>query len=564
MLLAACGFTDETDRQVSSFRRQKRCLQHKRVIGLELGGLQLGGVISPSIGNLSFLISLDLSNNSFGGTIPQEVGKLFRLEYLYMSSNVLRRGMPTSLSNCSRLLDLHLYTNPLGGGVPSELGSLKKLVVLDIGNLTSLIQLSLGECFCFRVQKLETEPERISLMNQATHIKPKLKKSIQISFRANALLQWYPNFPSAVVLSRSVDKQFMVQCLLRITNYPDLGKCLLMENLYLRENFFYREIPDIRGLVGLKRVDLSNNISGSILGYFSSFPLLEYLNQSNNNFEGRVPTKAKFQNSSLVSVSGNNNLCGGIKDLKLKPCFEIAPPMDTSKVVIGVSTTIFFLLLLVITSLFLCWFIKINMNLQTDNPTPSALETFYGKITCSSIDYQENEFRALIYEFMPHGSVDMWLHQKEVEDIAHCDLKPNKVLLDDDFIAHVSDFGLARLLLKFDEEYILNQLTSAGVRGTIGYTAPATPSQRCQTQLLDIVDKSMLHSSLKDVFPLVECLTLILEVGLRCCEGSPTNRLAMSQAEKELISVRESFYKSIKCYTRRYGWCRYSCTEKHL
>ncbi|WZZ34704.1 hypothetical protein YC2023_018105 [Brassica napus] len=91
---------------------------------------------------------------------------------------------------------------------------------------------------------------------------------------------------------------------------------------------------------------------------------------------------------------------------------------------------------------------------------------------CSSIDYQGNEFRDLIYEFMPRGSVDMWLHRKEVEDIAHCDLKPNNVLLDYDFTAHVSDFGLARLLLKFDEEYILNQLTSAGVRGTIGYSTP--------------------------------------------------------------------------------------------
>ncbi|KAF2560448.1 hypothetical protein F2Q70_00016994 [Brassica cretica] len=67
---------------------------------------------------------------------------------------------------------------------------------------------------------------------------------------------------------------------------------------------------------------------------------------------------------------------------------------------------------------------------------------------CSSIDYQGNEFRALIYEFMPHRSVDMWLHRKEVEDIAHCDLKPNNVLLDDDFIA------------------------LSGVRETISYAAP--------------------------------------------------------------------------------------------
>ncbi|CAA7029330.1 unnamed protein product [Microthlaspi erraticum] len=38
--------------------------------------------------------------------------------------------------------------------------------------------------------------------------------------------------------------------------------------------------------------------------------------------------------------------------------------------------------------------------------------------------------------------------------------------------AHVSDFGLARLLLKFDKRVFLNQLSSGGVRGTIGYAAP--------------------------------------------------------------------------------------------
>ncbi|KAF8082704.1 hypothetical protein N665_0809s0007 [Sinapis alba] len=156
----------------------------------------------------------------------------------------------------------------------------------------------------------------------------------------------------------------------------------------------------------------------------------------------------------------------------------------------------------------------------------------------------------------------------------------------DDLTAHVSDFGLARILLKFDQETFINQLSSAGVRGSIGYAAPEyamggeisvhgdaysfgililemfsgkRPTDEMfggditlrscirsalPEQVLDVADESVLHNGLRIGFPVAECLTRVLEVGLRCSEESPANRLGMSEVVKELISIKERFFKA--------------------
>ncbi|XP_028055180.1 probable LRR receptor-like serine/threonine-protein kinase At3g47570 [Camellia sinensis] len=54
----------------------------------------------------------------------------------------------------------------------------------------------------------------------------------------------------------------------------------------------------------------------------------------------------------------------------------------------------------------------------------------------------------------------------------HCDMKPSNILLNEDMIGHVGDFGLARFLQEANYNFNVKQGSSTGVRGTIGYTAP--------------------------------------------------------------------------------------------
>ncbi|MFS8027227.1 putative protein kinase RLK-Pelle-LRR-XII-1 family [Helianthus anomalus] len=509
-----------------------------------LGENYISGSLPSSIGNLFGLTEIDLSLNNFTDMIPESIGQLQNLERLYLVSNAFSGIIPPSIGNLSFLTELYMGANKFEGTIPSTLSSCKKLILLslfqnnlrgsvpkEIFQLSSLsIVLDLGENNLSGVL-----PQEIGNLKNLGHL----------DLSENRLSGELPS---------------------------SFSSCISLESLDLSSNFFHGSIPEALGsLRGLEYINLSrNNFSGPLPTYLQKLDLKD-VDLAYNNFEGEVPVKGVFSNTSIISLIGNHRLCGGIPDLHLPKCTASDSKRSTRKlsirvvVVISLSSTV--VGLAVVSFLLFHYCKKRNTNKQLDTISTKSFEKIsYGKLfkategfslenligtgsfasvykgvldesgftvaikvlnlnlrggfksfmakcgalrnirhrnlvkvitSCSSIDFQGNDFKALVYDFMPNGSLESWLHSIQqmldlaqriniIKDVAcaieylhchcgnvvvHCDLKPSNILLDTDMIAHVGDFGLAKILSPEGISNAKNNSSSV-FRGTIGYAPP--------------------------------------------------------------------------------------------
>ncbi|KAH1148596.1 hypothetical protein GYH30_043298 [Glycine max] len=112
---------------------------------IELSDNNFYGHLSPNWGKFGSLTSLKISNNNLSGVIPPELGGATKLEQLHLFSNHLTGNIPQDLCNLT-LFDLSLNNNNLTGNVPKEIASMQKLRTLKLGsnNLSGLIPKQLG------------------------------------------------------------------------------------------------------------------------------------------------------------------------------------------------------------------------------------------------------------------------------------------------------------------------------------------------------------------------------------------------------------------------------------
>ncbi|CDP21679.1 unnamed protein product, partial [Coffea canephora] len=455
---------------------------------LSLSRIQIGGILPTAIANLSTkLTSLWLNDNIISGIIPDSVGKLVKMQELYLSENSFTGEIPSTIGDISELQILVLEQNMLTGNIPVSLSN------------------------CSNLQGFTVTQNRLSGALP--------KELLGLSSLSLGLLLAQNQFTGSLP--------------------SEVGNLKNLVSLDISENKLSGSVPSTLGeLKSIQVIDLSqNNLSGQIPASLAKLNFISTLNLSYNMLEGEVPMDGIFANYSAFSALGNGKLCGGIKALNLSSC-----PKPTKKKA-KLSTPI------VIRS-----YAELYDSTNGFSPENLIGEGKYGSVykgvlkpgeqmvavkvlklhqhgahksflaecaalrnirhrnlikiitSCSSLDIKHNDFKALIFEYVPNGSLENWLHPSSAEEegeslmklqliqrlniaidiasaldylhnhcgtpIIHCDLKPSNILLGDDFRALVSDFGLAKFLSSIEGKSHQHQSSSVAIRGTVGYVAP--------------------------------------------------------------------------------------------
>ncbi|PRQ29202.1 putative protein kinase RLK-Pelle-LRR-XII-1 family [Rosa chinensis] len=221
----------------------------------------------------------------------------------------------------------------------------------------------------------------------------------------------------------------------------------------------------------------------------------------------------------------------------------------------------------------------------------------------------QNDFKALILNYMPNGNLEKWLYSQNYSlnmlqrldiminvasaleylhhdyetPIVHCDLKPSNILLDDDMVAHVADFGIAKLLGGGDS------MTQTMTLATIGYMAPEYGTEGIVTRrgdvysfgivlmetftrrkptdemfvgemslkqwvanslfadaIVEVVDTNLLGTQKDPKFVSYNvCFSSIMRLGVACCVESPKERITMQEAVATLNKIKIEYVKEV-------------------
>ncbi|KAL6602914.1 hypothetical protein ACP70R_043275 [Stipagrostis hirtigluma subsp. patula] len=473
----------------------------RSLVRLNLEHNKLSGQIPDTIGNLVQLTDLVLGVNNLSGKISATIGHCTQLHILKLAHNSLDGSIPGSILQISSLLELNLSHNYLSGAIPEGVGNLINLKNLSMSHnrLSGNIPPNLGKCVVLEYLEMQSN----NLVGTIPQSFANLVSIKDMDISLNNLSGNIPEFFTSLSSLHHLDLSFnnFDGVVPRGGIFDSAGAVFIEGNDHLCANVPIGRMPlcsavtdrNMKHKIFVLVLEISIPISLAVIFAFSYLAAIHW--------RKRMEVKPNFQKFN--------------KNLKIITYGDIVNATDSFSSANLIGSGSFGVVY------------RGNLNLQEDKV---AIKVFnldiYGayrsfvaeceslrntrhrnlvKIitVCSSVDYNGADFKAVVFQYMPNGSLEMWLHPEDHEhsnrkiltlsqriniamDVAsaldylhnqcaspliHCDLKPSNILLDHDMTAYVSDFGLARFLYTRNAHQDCSA-SLAYLKGSIGYNPP--------------------------------------------------------------------------------------------